>query len=80
MDMATLQAFFMWCMILNGGILILSFLITLIARDFVYKMHSKWFPMPRETFNTVIYSFFGIFKMAWLLLNVMPFIALRIIG
>lgn len=80
MDITTVRAFFMWCTIMNGGLLILSSLILVFASDFVYRIHSKWFPMPRETFNVVIYSFLGLFKIVILVFNVVPYVALLIIG
>jgi len=80
MDIQTLTTFFMWCTILNGGLLILSSLILVFAGDFVYRLHGKWFPMPRETFNVVIYSFLGLFKIVILVFNVVPYVALLIVG
>ena len=80
MDITAVRAFFMWCTILNGGLLILSSLILVFAGDFVYRIHSKWFPMPRETFNVVIYSFLGLFRIIILVFNVVPYVALLIIG
>ncbi|MBW2631770.1 MAG: hypothetical protein JRC90_08425 [Deltaproteobacteria bacterium] len=80
MDIQMLTRFFMWCTILNGGLLIFSFLICAFAGDWVHQMHSKWFPMPRETFNVVIYSFLGLFKIVFLVFNVVPWVALLIIG
>ena len=80
MEIQTLTTFFMWCTILNGGLLILSSLILLFAGDFVYGIHGKWFPMPRETFNVVIYAFLGLFKIFVLVFNVVPYVALLIIG
>ena len=80
MDIQMLTRFFMWCTILNGGLLIFSFLICAFAGDWVHKMHSKWFPMPRETFNVVIYSFLGLFKIVFLVFNVVPWVALLIMG
>ena len=80
MDMHTLTAFFMWCTILNGGLLILSFLMLISAGDLAYKIHGRWFPMPRETYNAALFSFVAIFKMLWLIFNLVPFVALLIIG
>ena len=80
MDIQMLTRFFMWCAILNMGLLIISFLILAFAGDFVYRMHAKWFPMPRETFNVVLYSFIGFYKILVLVLNVVPWAALAIIG
>jgi len=80
MDIEMLTRFFMWCNIINAGLLVFSFLIVAFAGDFVYKTHSKWFPMPRETFNVVLYSFLGIYKIAWLVFSVVPWVALKFIG
>lgn len=80
MDMQLLTRFFMWCTILNMGLLLFSFLMLLFAGDFVYKMHSKWFPMPRETFNVVLYSFIGMYKLMVLVLNAVPWVVLATIG
>ena len=80
MDIQMLTRFFMWCTILNMGLLVLSSLILTFAGDFVYRIHSKWFPMPRETFNVAIYSFVGLFKIVWLVFNLVPYVALLIVG
>ena len=80
MDIQTLTGFFMWCTILNGGLLIFSSLICVFAGDWVYQMHSRWFPMPREAFNVAIYSFLGLFKIGLLIFNIVPYVALLIVG
>ena len=79
MSIEMLTEFFMWCTILNMGLLVLSFLILAFAGDFVYRIHSKWFPMPRETFNVVLYSFIGIYKIIVFVFNIVPWAVLAII-
>jgi len=80
MDVQTLTTFFMWCTIINGGILILWATFFMFASDLVYLTQSKWFPIPRETFNVVFYSFLGLFKIVFLVFNVVPYVALLIVG
>ncbi len=80
MDIGVVRAFFMWCTILNGALLVLSFLICVFAGDWVYRMQSKWFPIRREAFNVAIYSFLGVFKMFVLVFNLVPYVALVIVG
>jgi len=80
MDIQILTNFFMWCSIINGGVLILWTLLFIIMPDLIYRIQSKWFPLRRETFNTVIYSFLGLFKLLFLVFNIVPFIALLIIA
>jgi hypothetical protein len=62
MSIDAVREFFMWCTIINGSLLILSFLITAYAGDWVYRMNSLWYLIPRDTFNVVIYCFIGLFK------------------
>jgi hypothetical protein len=50
------------------------------APDFVYRLQSRWFPLPRESFNVVIYSFLGLFKIFFIIFNVVPYLALLIVG
>ena len=78
MNIEMLSRFFMWCAILNLSMVALSFLVAALAGDFVYRLHSRWFPMPRETFNAIFYSFIGGYKILAFAFNVMPWIALTI--
>jgi hypothetical protein len=80
MDIETLTAFFMWCTVIDGAMLVLSTTIYILAPDFVYRMQSMWFPIPRETFNMVFYAFLGLFKIFFIVFNVVPYVALLIIG
>ena len=80
MDMQVLTKFFMWCTILNFGLLMVMFALCLFASDLIYKSHSKWFAVSRESFNVVFYSSIGMYKIFLLAFNVVPWIALTIIG
>lgn len=78
MDINIVRAFFMWCTIINGGMLIISSLIMMCAGDRVFHLHSKWFPMSREAFNVSIYSMLGFFKIVVFTFNLVPYLALAI--
>ena len=80
MDIQTLTSFFMWCTILNVGILILWTFFLMFAPNFVYRIQTRWFPIPRETFNVIFYSFLGLFKIFFVVFNVIPYAALLIVG
>ncbi|MES9938023.1 MAG: DUF6868 family protein [Sedimenticola sp.] len=80
MDVQTLTSFFMWCTIINGGLLLFWSLALMTAPDLVYRTQSRWFPIPRETFNVVIYGFLGLFKVFFLVFNLVPYLALLIVG
>ena len=80
MDIQTLTRFFLWCTIINGTLLVLWTAMCALAPDIVYRMQNKWFPIPRETYNVVIYLFLGLFKIVFLVFNVVPYVALLIAG
>ena len=78
MNIQILSVFFMWCTIINFGLLILMSLILVCAGEWIYRIHSKWFPMSRETFNVVIYSFLGLYKTIFIVFCLVPYIVLLI--
>ena len=80
MDIQALTDFFMWCTIINGGILTLWTLFCGLTPDLVYRTQRVWFPIPRETFDVLIYAFLGLFKIVFLAFNLVPFLALLISG
>ena len=80
MDIQTVTTFFMWCTIMNGVLLVFWSTIFILFPDLVCRIQSKWFPIPRETFNVVLYSFLGLFKIIFLAFNVMPYLALLIVA
>ena len=80
MDLRRLTAVFMWCTIIDGGLLLLGLLVSLWATNPIYDLQSQWFGLPRETVNAAMYMFLGAFKMLWLVFNAVPYIALLIVG
>lgn len=80
MDIQALTTFFMWCTIINGGLLIFWVLATMTIPNLVYRTQSKFFPMTKENFNIVFYMFLGIYKIFFIVFNVIPFVVLLIIG
>jgi hypothetical protein len=79
MDIRTLRAFFKWCTIINVALFVVSAIMILAASDFIYSAHGQLFHMPREAFDVVLYAFLGLYKIAILVFNLAPYVALRII-
>ena len=71
---------FLWCFIINMGILLWWVGFLLFARNWVYQMHSKFFPIPREQFNAIHYAGLMFFKLTIFAFNLVPYIALKIAG
>ena len=79
MDIQTLNSFLMWCTILNFVLMSFSFLICVFAGDWVYRLHCKWFSLPRESFNVMLYAFISFYKFMFFFFNVIPYVALRLV-
>jgi hypothetical protein len=80
MDIQTLTSFFMWCTIINGGLLLLWTLAHMTVPDLVYRTQKTFFPVSQDTFTVVFYSFLGFFKIIFLVFNLVPYLVLLIIG
>jgi hypothetical protein len=80
MDMQLLTDFFMWCTLINGTLLLFWSLMLLLVPDLVYRLQSRWFPISRETFNSMMYAFIGLFKIIFIVFNLVPYLALVLIG
>jgi hypothetical protein len=68
----------LWCAVINYGILLVWFLFFVLAHDWMYLLHGRWFHLSVEQFDILHYGGMSIFKLGMVLLNVVPFIALRI--
>ena len=80
MDIQTLTAFFMWCSIFNGGLFLWVTLFLLLAPDFTYQLQIKFFPIDRDSYNVVIFSFLALMKIFFIFFNLAPYLALLVIG
>ena len=80
MTIQTLTSFFVWCTIINGALLFFWFGMLMVAPELVYRTQRIWFPLSREVFTVVMYSFLGLFKIFFLVFNVVPLVALLIVG
>ena len=80
MAIPTLQSFFMYCTILNLGILMITGLFLAIGGDFVYWVKSKFFNISREQFDVAIYCCIAFYKIIVIVFCFVPWMALLIIG
>jgi len=75
-----LREFLLWCSVINLGLLTLGFFATAFAGDWVYRIHSRWYPMPRDRFSAAIYLLLGLYKVGVMIFNVVPWIVLSILA
>ena len=80
MGMVSLTQFFMWYTVINVAIYVVWVLFVLLEPDFVCRLQTKWIPISRETFNVMMYSFMGAFKVVIIVFCFIPYLSLVIIN
>ncbi len=60
MDLQTLTAFFMWCMIINLGVFIFWMIFLLATPDLVYRLQSSFSPSPGKVMTGSSMDFSGL--------------------
>ncbi len=79
MTVETIRGVLAWCVIMNFGLLLWWFLFFVLAHDWIYRLHTRWFKLTTEQFDTLHYGGMAVFKLAILLLNLVPYLAMRIV-
>ena len=80
MNIAMARAFLLWCTVINYGVLLVWWLFFLLAHDWMYGLHGLWFHLPVEQFDALHYAGMALYKIGILLFNLVPYLALRIVG
>jgi len=78
MSLDTLRTTLLRCALINYGILMLWFLAFVMAHDWVYLLHGRWFRLSVEQFDMIHYAGMAVYKIGVLLVNVAPWIALHL--
>ena len=69
-----------WCSVINLGLLLFWWLWFMLAHDFMYRFHGRWFKLSVEKFDAINYALIGFFKIGIILFNIVPYLSLRIVG
>ena len=69
-----------WCTLINMIALFVWVIFMSVAHDWVYRVHSWFFNITVEQFNAIMYGGLVAFKMGWMLFNLAPYLAMRIVG
>ena len=80
MTINELKEFLLWSTAINYGVLFLWFGVFVFAHDWLYRIHTHWFKLSVETFDTIHYTGVSIYKIGVVLLNLVPLIVLYIIS
>jgi hypothetical protein len=68
------------CTLINYSVLLLWFGAFTFAHTWLYHLHGRWFRISPEHFDAIHYAAMAIYKIGIFLLNLAPYIALRIVA
>lgn len=79
MDIGQITGFFGWMAIVNSILLSLSIMLVLSVKDYMCKLHGKWFGLEKQQICMAAYCFCGLYKILIFVFNIVPYAALKII-
>jgi hypothetical protein len=68
-----------WCTTINLALLLLWYLLFSMAHDWLYRFHGKWYKLSLEKYDAVNYGGIAFYKILFLVFNLIPYLALRIV-
>ena len=78
MTAETLTIFLGWCTVINISVLLLSTILLITLKEPILKIHSRLFGLDEETLSLTYFQYLGNYKVAIYILNLVPYIALKI--
>lgn len=78
MTAISLRDVLIWSLVFNYVILLVWFGALVFAHDWVYRLHTRWFRLSRETFDALHYGGMAVYKIGILLLNLAPLVAVLV--
>lgn len=80
MTMYEIKDVLLWCTGFNYAVLLVWFGVFVLAHDWMYRMHGRWFRFSVETFDAIHYAGLAVYKIGILLLNLAPLVALWLVS
>jgi hypothetical protein len=68
-----------WCAVINVGLLLWWALFFVLAHDWMYRFHGRWFKLSVEKFDAINYAGMAFYKISIWLFNIVPYLAIRIV-
>jgi len=76
MTIHEIKEFLLGCVGINYALLIIWFGAFVCAHDSLYRIHGAWFRLSRENFDMLHYGGMAVYKIAILMFNLVPLLAL----
>ena len=80
MSMQALSTLLGWSVVINFGILLFSTLMLMLTRNWVSSIHGRMFGLDQKDLGRAYFQYLAQFKIAVIVFNLTPYLALRIIN
>ena len=78
METDILLRVFGWMTLVNGAILVFGTIALSVAREWIMTIHAAMTGVDRVDLPVLYFSYLGNFKIAWIMLNLVPYLVLRL--
>ncbi len=79
-SLETVTAFFGWCTVINAGVLTLAAIMVVVMRGSISQIHARMFGLSAEDLSRAYFQYLAQYKIAVIVLNLVPYIALKIMA
>ncbi len=76
----TLTTFFGWCTVINFGVILLGLLLFSVFHEFAGKLSAKMFGVTNEEAKATFFRVFQQYRLAFVVLKLVPYIALTLMA
>lgn len=80
MDIESVRELLGWCTVINLGLFLFALLKLLAIRDWASKVHAKMFQIDDVSVRQAYFQYLAYYKIAILVFNLVPYIALTIMA
>ena len=80
MTIDVLTAFFGWCSVINIGLLVFTTAFLIVSMNWVSRVHASLFGLNQDELPSLYFQYLAHFKIAVLVFNLVPYIALKLLA
>ncbi|WP_440875191.1 DUF6868 family protein [Thalassotalea sp. PLHSN55] len=80
MTVSELTTFFGWCTVINVSILCISTIALVAFKGFIVKVYSNMLSVEQSDLPKYYFNYLAMFKLGVILLNITPYIALKLMA
>ena len=76
MNIETLREFLGWCLVINGGLMIFTFIMISAVGDLAARFHARMFKLEPDAVRLEFYRYMANYKIAIIVFNLVPYLTL----